>query len=189
MLPLADEELLFRPNIPLNGSITADTLPFFLERLNEIRQQGSHLILELNTQGGEADVARRIALEIRLFCRHSGKQACCVGKTYVYSAGVTIFGAFPRENRFLTEDAFLLVHERRIEHQIQLNEPIKAALQKVHEQVNLLETAHDLEMEGFREFVQGSKISVEELYERATLNYYLGAKEALELGLISRILT
>jgi ATP-dependent protease ClpP protease subunit len=189
MLPLADEELLFRPNISLNGSINADSLPFFLERLNDVRHQGMHLVLELNTQGGDADVARRIALEIRLFRRYSGKQAYCVGKTYVYSAGVTILAAVPRENRYLTEDCFLLVHERHIEYQMQLNDPIKAAILKVREQLNLLESAHDLEMEGFRELVQGSRISVEALYERATTNYYLSAAEALQLGLVSRILS
>lgn len=185
---LGDEELLFRPNISLNGAITADTLPFFLDRLNDVRRQGAHVVMELNTQGGDADVARRIALEIRLFARHSGRQAFCVGKTNVYSAGVTIFAAFRPETRYLTDDAVLLVHERHVEHQMQLNEPIRAALQKVREQLNLLERAHELEMEGFRELVAGSKISVEELYDRATRNYYLSATEALELGLISRML-
>jgi ATP-dependent protease ClpP protease subunit len=185
---LADEELLFRPNISLNVSITADTLPFFLDRLNDVRRQGAHVVMELNTQGGDADVARRIALEIRLFARHCGRQAFCVGKTNVYSAGVTIFAAFRPETRYLTDDAVLLVHERHVEHQMQLNEPIRAALQTVREQLNLLERAHELEMEGFRELVAGSKISVEELYDRATRNYYLSATEALELGLISRIL-
>ncbi|ESY81063.1 hypothetical protein X739_28060 [Mesorhizobium sp. LNHC220B00] len=188
MPAIADDELLFRPNISLNGSINADALPFFLERLGEVRQQGTHLVLELNTQGGDADIGRRIALEIRLFGRHSGKQAYCVGKSYVYSAGVTILAAFPRANRYLTEDAVLLVHERQIEHQIQLNEPIKAALQKVRAQLSLLETARDLELEGFRELVQESRISVEELYDRASTNYYLSAAEALKVGIVARIL-
>ncbi|MER9844298.1 hypothetical protein NKJ59_24105 [Mesorhizobium australicum] len=66
MPAIADDELLFRPNTSLNGSINADALPFFLERLGEVRQQGTHLVLELNTQGGDADIGRRIALEIRL---------------------------------------------------------------------------------------------------------------------------
>ncbi|WP_352672290.1 hypothetical protein [Mesorhizobium australicum] len=101
---------------------------------------------------------------------------------------MTILAAFPRANRYLTEDAVLLVHERPIEQQIQLNEPIKAALQKVRAQLSLLETARDLELEGFRELVQESRISVEELYDRASTNYYLSAAEALKVGIVARIL-
>jgi ATP-dependent Clp protease protease subunit len=51
-----------------------------------------------------------------------------------------------------------------------------------------LESAERLEREGFADFVQGSKISVEELYERATKNCYLTAQEALDLALIAALL-
>jgi len=186
---LSDKELLFHPNISLNGSITADTLAFFLQRLEAVREARQHLVMELCTDGGDADVARRIAMEVRLFSRHSGKQAFCVGKTTVYSAGVTILAAFPRHSRFLTEDAILLIHERRLETTLQLNGPIKAVMQMVQEQLSLLETANALEMEGFRELVDGSALSLDELYKRATGNCYLPAREAKELGLVAAILS
>jgi ATP-dependent protease ClpP protease subunit len=185
---LSDSELLYRPNISLNGRISADTLNFFLQRLQDVRASNEHLVMELNTEGGDADIARRIAMEIRLFRRHSGRDAYCVGKTNVYSAGVTIFAAFPRNRRFLTEDTVLLVHERRLDQAVQLCGPIKACIQIIREQLSMLEIAHQLEMEGFRELVEGGKLSVDELYERATSNCYLHAGEALELGLISEIL-
>ncbi|UVC12500.1 hypothetical protein IHQ71_30120 (plasmid) [Rhizobium sp. TH2] len=57
--------------------------------------------MEINTDGGDADAARRIALEIKLFRSHSGQQAYCVGKSNIYSAGVTILAAFAPENRFV----------------------------------------------------------------------------------------
>jgi ATP-dependent protease ClpP protease subunit len=185
---LSDGELLYHPNISLNGMIGADTLSFFLQRLQEVRTSNEHLVMELNTEGGDADIARRIAMEIRLFRRHTGRDAYCVGKTNVYSAGVTIFAAFPRERRFLTEDAVLLVHERRLNQAVQLCGPIKASIQIIREQLSMLETAHKLEMEGFRELVEGSTLTVDELYERATGNCYLHAEEALELGLVAEIL-
>jgi ATP-dependent protease ClpP protease subunit len=185
---LSDQELLNRPNISLNGMISAETLSFFLQRLQDVRASNQHLVMELNTEGGDADIARRIALEIRLFRRHGGREAYCVGKTNVYSAGVTIFAAFPRERRFLTEDAVLLIHERRLDQAVQLCGPIKASIQIIREQLSMLETAHKLEMEGFRELVEGSNLSVDELFERATSNCYLHAEEALELGLIAEIL-
>jgi ATP-dependent protease ClpP protease subunit len=185
-----DQRLLFEPNISLNGSITEETtLPFFLDRLAAVRASGEDLILELNTAGGDADAACRIALEITLFIRHSGRRAFCVGKTVVYSAGVTILAAFPRSCRFLTEDAVLLVHERRLEKSLELSGPIKACIQIVTEQLHMLKTAEKLELEGFRKLTEGSKVGVDDLYDLATRNCYIHAKEALELELVGEVLT
>lgn len=182
------DKLLFQPNISINGLIDDETVSFFLGRLETVRKNGQDMIMELNTSGGDADAARRMALEIRLFRRHSGRDAFCVGKTKVYSAGVTIFAAFPRQDRFLTEDAVLLVHERRMETSIALNGPIRSCIQIVREQLALLETSQRLEMEGFRELVEGSSLSADELYRRATENCYINAAEALSLGMIGGIL-
>jgi ATP-dependent protease ClpP protease subunit len=104
------------------------------------------------------------------------------------SAGITIMAAFPRENRYLTQDAVLLVHERRLQKTIELNGPVRANMQIAQQLVAELESAERLEREGFADFEQGSKISVEELYERATKNCYLTAQEALDLALIAALL-
>lgn len=183
-----EDKLLFQPNISINGLIDDETVSFFLGRLETVRKNGQDMIMELNTSGGDADAARRMALEVRLFRRHSGRDAFCVGKTKVYSAGVTIFAAFPTQDRFLTEDAVLLVHERRMETSIALNGPIRSCIQIVREQLALLETSQRLEMEGFRELVEGSSLSADELYRRATENCYINAAEALSLGMIGGIL-
>ena len=182
------QQILFEPNISINGMIDDGTMAFFLGRLQEVRSGGEDMRMELNTIGGDADAARRIALEVRLFRAHSGRQAWCVGKTNVYSAGVTVFAAFDRRCRFLTEDAMLLVHERRQQTSIELNGPMRANIQIVREQLALMETAVRLEMAGFGELVEGSRITTDELYRRATENGYIAAGEALELGLIADIL-
>ncbi|RWP18799.1 MAG: peptidase S14 [Mesorhizobium sp.] len=181
-------QLLFEPNIAVNGLIDDGTVVFFLGHLEAVRQSGDDLIMELNTNGGDADAARRIALEIRLFRQHSGRNAYCVGKTKVYSAGVAIFAAFPKPFRFLTTDAVLLVHERRMQTSVELNGPMKSSIQIVREQLALLETAERLEMEGFKELVEGSSLSVDELYRRATTNCYIHAEEALDLGIVADLL-
>lgn len=183
-----DQDLLFAPTLSINGSITPDTLTSSLGRLDDIRTSGKPLIVEINTDGGDADVARRIALEIRLFRAHFDVPAYCVGKSNVYSAGVTILAAFPREARFLTQDAILLIHERRLEKNVELNGPIRSCLQIVREQLSLLETAEKLEMEGFRELVAGSDIDIDVLYEMATKNCYMTAHKALEHGIVAGIL-
>ncbi|RUW46071.1 hypothetical protein EN784_31840 [bacterium M00.F.Ca.ET.141.01.1.1] len=184
----SQRQLLFEPNISINGLINEGTVPFFLGRLQDVRDSGQDMLMELNTNGGDADAARRIAHEIRLFRRHSGRNAYCVGKTNVYSAGVTVFAAFPKPCRFLTEDAVLLVHERRMETNITLNGPMKSCIQIIREQLALLETAEQLEKEGFTELVAGSTLSPDELYRRATKNCYIHAREALELGIVAGVL-
>ena len=182
------EKLLFEPNISLNGLIEASTLSFFLTQLQKVRQSNGDLILELNTQGGDADVARRIAHEIKLFLRRFPGRGFVVGKTYVYSAGVTILSAFPTDARFLTEDTILLIHERRLEKSVELNGPIQASLQIIREQLALLETARALELEGFKDFVNGSDISVDELLSMAIDNCYMRGETALEKGLVAAVL-
>ncbi|MBB4237938.1 ATP-dependent Clp protease proteolytic subunit [Rhizobium esperanzae] len=181
--------LLFEPNAAINGAIDDNTLTSFLDQIADMRSGNQDLVLELNTVGGDADVARRIALEIRLFSRHAGRSAYCVGKSYVYSAGVTILAAFDRQNRYLTADAFLLIHERRISGGIELSGPMTACIQMVQEELAMLETAQRLEKEGFDELVKGSKMSSEELFRCARKNCYMSAQDALSYGLVGRILS
>jgi ATP-dependent protease ClpP protease subunit len=184
----AAADLLFRPNISLNGSIDAGTLAFFMGRLEKVRGDDDDLRMELNTLGGDADIARRIALEIGLFRHCSERRACCVGKTNVYSAGVTIFAAFTRDSRFLTKDAVLLIHERSMQQTVELSGPTRANIQVVQGLVEMMKTAERLEREGFEQLVEGSDLTMETLYERALQNWYINADEALKHGLISRVL-
>jgi hypothetical protein len=111
-----------------------------------------------------------------------------VGKTAVYSAGITILAAFPCAARFLTRDAVLLVHERRVSKKLVLEGPMQSLIQIVREQLAEFETSRELEIEGFRQLVAGSRLRAEELYQRATENCYIRAEEALELNLIAEIL-
>lgn len=182
-----DLDLLFKPNISINGAIDEATFAHFLSQLSAVRANGQHLIMELNTVGGDADVARRIALEVRLFSAHSGRSAFCIGKSYVYSAGVTIFAAFKKPNRFLTEDAVLLIHERRQTKNLNVSGPMSSCIQIVKEELSTLEIALRLEKEGFEEFVEGSKVSVEALFERAKANCYMTAQEIFGQGLIAKV--
>ena len=183
-----DAALLFEPNISINGLIDEATVTFFLGRLAQLRRGEGPMILELNTNGGDADAARRIALEIKLFLRHHERGGYCIGKTKVYSAGVTIMAAFPRGSRFMTEDAVLLVHERRLEDSVELKGPLRSCLQIVREQLALLETAEKLERQGFRDLIEGSTLTEDEIYERATNNCYIPAEKAKALKLIADVL-
>ncbi len=184
-----EREHLFNPNVRLFGPITNGSFWDFMDQFAKVRESpGQAMVLELSTEGGDAEVARRIASEIRLCREWHKRETHFVGKTYVYSAGVTIMAAVPRQNRFLTEDTMLLVHERRIDKAVQLSGPMRSNIQILREQLALVETAERLERDGFAELAAGSSISVEELYDRATRNFYLTAREAFNLQLIADII-
>jgi ATP-dependent protease ClpP protease subunit len=185
---LAPNVLLSQPNIRIFGLIGNGTFWDVVNQLQQIRAGPDDLVLELSTEGGDADTARRIALEISLFIRDSGRQAYFVGKSFVYSAGITIMGAFPISNRALTYDTTLLVHERRTKQTIQLDGPMQANIQIIREHLAVLETAQRIEEQGFKNLIEGSNIDLPTVHQRARGNYYMTAQEALELGIIGSIL-
>ena len=80
---LADTTLLYQPNIRIAGNISSGTLWDVLNALAQIRLTNEDLVLEVMTEGGDADTARRIALEISLFIRDSGRTAYFIRKTIV----------------------------------------------------------------------------------------------------------
>jgi ATP-dependent protease ClpP protease subunit len=181
-------DLLVQPNVRLYGPITDDSVKNVLEQLRSVLDTEKPIVFEATTEGGDAEGGRRIALEIRLCRKWHNRETLFVGKTAVMSAGVTIMAAFPRECRFLTEDAVLLIHERRVQKTINLDGPMRADIQIIREMLAQLETAERVERDGFAELASGSKIGLEELYKRATTNCYLTAQEALDLRLVAGVL-
>jgi ATP-dependent protease ClpP protease subunit len=181
------QSFLFEPNVRIYGPIDHDIARDFFAQIEQVSKSGAPLVLELTTEGGDADAARRIALELRLF-RKRQQEIYFVGKTVVMSAGATIMAAFPRQHRYLTEDAVLLIHERRLQKSLDLNGPVRADLQIVREMLAQLEMAAKLEKDGFAELAHGSKLTGEQLYERAKTNLYLTARQALELELIRDVI-
>lgn len=180
-------DLIRSPNVKLYGPIGDTSVRDCLQQIETVLQGDKPLVFELTTEGGDAEGGRRIALEVRLARQWHGRETIFLGKTVVMSAGMVIMAAFPRENRYLTKDAVLLIHERRIQKTIELNGPMRADLQIVRETVALLESAQRTEREGFAELAAGSRMSVDELYECALTNCYLTAEQALEKGLIAAI--
>jgi ATP-dependent protease ClpP protease subunit len=179
--------LLSSPNARLWGPIDQQAANNLLDQIHAVRDAGGPLVLELTTNGGDADGGRRIAQEIRLMRQWHGRETWFLGKTAVMSAGVTIMAAFPKEYRYLTRDCRLLVHERRMQKTIELNGPMAANIQIVKEVLAEIETAEAVEREGFAELVEGSNLTEPQLFERAVHNYYLSAQEALDLGLIAGV--
>ena len=106
----------------------------------------------------------------------------------VYSAAVTVMGAFPREDRFLTGDATLLIHCRKLEKTLELEGPLPASAQRVRQLLSEIGNGLRLEAEGFARLIEGSGISLEEIQRKAADNWYLPAADALDRGLIAGLL-
>ncbi len=174
------------PDIRLFGTVDQAMLSEFL-RQQAAAPTDRPVVFELSTTGGNADVGRRIAQELLLW-RRSREDLFFFGKSYVYSAGVTIMAAFQREHRYLSADCELLVHERRMQKDVHLQASLSACLIQVRSVLAELESGQRLERDGFQQLVEGSELSLADLQARVRdADWYLTAAQAREFGLVAGI--
>ena len=176
-------------DIRLFGKVDDAMLRDFLGQLDMARQRPGPLLLELTTTGGDADVGRRIALEMRLLGESHGEPVSFLGKTVVYSAGVTVMSGFPVARRFLSADAVLLIHERRMEKTVHFSGALRASLALARDLLAEIENGQTLECQGFEALIRGSRLTMDEVTRRVqTANWYVPAEEALRLGLVAGLI-
>jgi ATP-dependent protease ClpP protease subunit len=172
-----------KPNIRLIGALDEQMLQNYLDQCGQL-QGDAPVVLELSTAGGEADTARRIAQEVRML--GEAREVFFLGKTYVYSAGITVMAAVPPARRFLTRDTVLLIHERRMERTVQLSGALRSAMSIVQDLMAELEIGQRLERQGFEKLVKGSDLSADDLLARVfEKDWYMQADEALSLRLVA----
>ena len=146
-------------------------------------------IVDMTTLGGDPEMARRMIVEVDAAReRLKGRRLVFVGKTVVYSAGCTFMAAFPREDRYLTDDATLLIHCRQLQQTIELDGPIRSHLPKLKSMIHQFETGIELEEDNFERLIENSDVEMDELLEKALYNWYVPAKEACERGLVADII-
>ncbi len=176
-------------DIRLFGNVNDAMLGDFLAQLDAARQRTGALLLEITTTGGDADVGRRIALEVRLLRESRGEPVHFLGKTVVYSAGVTVMSAFAPADRWLSADAVLLIHERKMEKTVQMSGALRACVAVARDLLAEIENGQMLERQGFEELIRGSRLTIDEVMQRTqTANWYIPAAEALRLGLIAGVI-
>ena len=176
------------PDIRLFGKVSETMLSEFFRQQAET-QPSRAVVLELSTSGGDADVGRRIAQEIRLWREKEGCELFFLGKTYVYSAGITIMSGFPKSHRFLTQDCELLIHERKLKKELHLDGALRGCLSVVNDLLAQIESGQRLEKQGFEELVKGSSLSAQALIDKVyAKDWYLTGSEALELGLVQGLI-
>ena len=187
-----DQELRDRlhrlPDVRLFGPVNDALLTTFLAAFGDACIRGIDPVVELMTDGGVADVGYRISEEIRMAEESFGVKPIFLGKTSVFSAGVTIMSGFPPERRYLARNTTLLIHERRTDKQVHITGQIGASIQVARELIAELEAGLRVQNEGFAHLVRGTDVSYEECLERASTGWYVSAQEALDQRLVAGIL-
>ena len=179
---------ILTPQVSLLGTVDDQMVRSMLDQLAEVPDGDDPVTLEVTTLGGDAEMGRRAMLEVDLAReRLKPRRYVFLGKSVVYSAGVTMMAGFPREDRFLASDAMLLIHCRQLDEDLKLSGPIRSSLPKLRSKCHEIETGVELEEEGFRRLIEGSEVSMDELLEKALYNWYVPAEEAVRLGLVAGI--
>lgn len=175
--------LLAKPHIRLSGPVDQFMYSNFRQQLDACPAEGT-IVIALTTLGGDPEVARTMADDIRLLEDHDGREILFLGKVAVYSAGATFMAAFPVDRRFLTRHTRLMIHERKISKQINLDGPLRMVVASIKAALHEVEHSILIEEEGFRDIVKNSRVDFEDLREKAPSNWYIEAEEARELGLV-----
>lgn len=176
---------LARATIRLSGSVGHPMVASFFDQLLPVLEVEGAILVELFTDGGDAEIGRRLAQEVRLLRQQHRRDMWFLGKTLVASAGVTIMAAFSRDRRWLTSDAALLIHGRRMTKDLHLEGPLGSCRRVLEEMIADIDHGLRLEERGFAELIEGSNVDAEEITRRAYGGWYLSADEALNRGLVA----
>lgn len=177
------------PQIALLGHVDEAMARELRDGLRALKDDGGGaVVIEITTPGGDAELVRRMVRDLdEARERLKSCQLVFSGKSMVYSAGVTLMSAFPKEDRFLSKDAMLLIHCRQLTKTLELDGPIRGSIPEVKALLHQLETGVELETESFERLIEGSDITIDELTDKALYNWYLSADEALKRGLVARL--
>ncbi len=179
--------ILSQPRISLVGDVDKFMVEKFLDQLREAETAGGDIAMELTTLGGDAELGRRLVLEIGNARARLAGRFLFLGKTIVYSAGATIMSAFPRADRWLSADAVVMIHCRKLDKAIEISGPMRGSLPEIEALHAQILTGLRLEERGFERLIAGSDISMEELSQKALHNWYLTAEEAVRRRLVAGI--
>jgi len=179
---------LARATIRLSGPVSHPMVASFLDQLLPVLEVEGSILVELFTDGGDAEIGRRLAAEVRLLRQQQGRDVWFLGKTLVASAGVTVMAAFPKAKRWLTEDAAVLIHGRRMTKDLHLEGPLGSCRRVLEEMIADIDHGLRLEERGFTELIEGSNVDVAEIARRAYGGWYLSAEDAFNRGLVAGLI-
>jgi hypothetical protein len=95
---------------------------------------------------------------------------------------------FARQNRYLTRGTRIMIHERKLSKQLNIEGPLTTCGATVRATLHEIESSIEIQNEGFRNLIVGSTVTMEEVLNKAPSNWYVEATEAEKLGLIEAVL-
>src|SRR6201994_3084203 len=179
---------LARPTIRLSGPVGHPMVASFFDQLLPVLEIDGSILIELFTDGGDAEIGRRLAEEIRLLRQEHARDVWFLGKTLVASAGVTVMAAFPKDKRWLTRDTALLIHGRRMIKDLHLEGPLGSCRRVLEEMIADIDHGLCLEEQGFAELITGTSVDAEEIASSAYSGWYLTAEESLSRKLVAGLI-
>ncbi|KKC25761.1 ClpP family protease [Sphingomonas sp. SRS2] len=189
--PLAAPDFA-KPAILLSGPVDYEMYRDFREKLELAladTPDDGRIHVELSTLGGDPEVARMMGEDIRF---HSdlipSRRLIFLGKAAIYSAGTTFMSFFAIENRYLTRGTRLMVHERKLSKELNIEGPLTSCIASVKATLHEIESSIAIQNEGFENLVRGSRVTMEEVLRKAPSNWYIEADEAVELGLVTAVI-
>ncbi|HEU0045852.1 ATP-dependent Clp protease proteolytic subunit [Sphingomonas sp.] len=175
--------LLAAPQVQLAGAVDYNMYSWFKTQLGGASGDGP-LVVAITTLGGDPEVARAMADDIRLIREYTGRETLFLGKVAVYSAGATFMSGFPADKRFLTRGSRIMLHERQMSSTIDLSGPLNTLHYKLEAKLAEIADSIRIQDEGFRAMVQGTQVQFDDLKRKAASAWYIEAEEARDLGLV-----
>ena len=173
------------PAVSLHGPVDETMLATWIKVLADARAGSGPLVIELSTTGGDADIGRRMAADVRLFRDQTGRQAFFLGKAAVYSAGVTVMSGFRATDRWLTREAVVMIHGRKLTKGLNLDGPLRSERVKVQALMAEIEAGLRDEREGFDCLIADTDVTMPELEQAIIGDWYLTAEEAASRKLVA----
>ncbi|CAN5774553.1 hypothetical protein BH11PSE8_BH11PSE8_28870 [soil metagenome] len=186
---MTPQALLARaPDIRLFGKVDESMLTKFFEQEASLAPDRP-VVFELSTSGGDADIGRRIAHELHQWQTSQKREVFFIGKTFVYSAGITIMSAVEADHRFLTADCELLIHERKIKKTLSLDGALRGCRSIVQDVLAEIDSGQRLEQQGFADLVEGTRLTLDDVMAKVLeRDWYLSAHDAKEAGLVAGVI-
>lgn len=176
------------PRILLAGAVDYAMYDRFRDQLAATPKTGL-TVIELSTLGGDPEVARMMGEDVRFQSDiNPSRRLVFLGKAAIYSAGATFMSFFATPNRYLTRGTRVMIHERKMDQQLNVIGPLTTCIASVKAMLNELEHSIAIQNEGFENLVRGSSVTMEEVLQRAPANWYIEAQEAKALGLIAEVI-
>ena len=176
------------PAVRLSGTVDYFMYENFRAQLASAPPEGL-IVIELSTLGGDPEVARMMGEDIRYHTEvDPQRRFVFLGKAAIYSAGTTFMSFFARQNRYLTRGTRLMIHERKLTKTLEISGPLTTCIAGVKATLHEIESSIEIQNEGFANLIVGSRVTMDEVLQKAPSNWYLEAQEAQSLGLIEGIL-